>query len=246
MTPMRGRSSRHLGRFIPGEPNIVVQVHAGAAGGLPAANSLYSVSLEGRAHHRSGAAPRAIRGAAREQGIVYDPFKFIWLGSLTSEVSVTMVWVDGAAPHRREDLLTLPLIAGSLGPETDSEIETNAMIRLMGAPIQTHPGLQRNGRDLLALETGETQGLHGMSWSYMKTRRADWLGTARSASCCRPALSPIPTSIAADDLRSREIRRHPAGVGPDPHPEADVAAVCAAAGVPADRVAALRRPSSGW
>src|SRR5215813_8195364 len=33
--------SRHLGRFIPGEPNIVVR-YMGIAGGLPAANSLYT------------------------------------------------------------------------------------------------------------------------------------------------------------------------------------------------------------
>ena len=33
--------SRHLGRFIPGEPSIVVR-YMGAAGGLPAANTLYT------------------------------------------------------------------------------------------------------------------------------------------------------------------------------------------------------------
>src|SRR5262249_19846777 len=33
--------SRHLGRFIPGEPNIVVR-YMGSAGGLPAANALYT------------------------------------------------------------------------------------------------------------------------------------------------------------------------------------------------------------
>src|SRR5262245_58347020 len=33
--------SRHLGRMIPGEPNIVVR-YMGAAGGLPAVNSLYT------------------------------------------------------------------------------------------------------------------------------------------------------------------------------------------------------------
>src|SRR5437667_2878158 len=39
--------SRHLGRFIPGEPNIVVR-YMGTAGGLPAANSLYTTgSKEG-------------------------------------------------------------------------------------------------------------------------------------------------------------------------------------------------------
>src|SRR5947209_14897372 len=71
--------SRHLGRFIPGEPNIVVR-HMGSAGGLPAANSLYTVgSKDGLT---IGALQRhtpyeALRG---NKAIVYDPFKFIWLG----------------------------------------------------------------------------------------------------------------------------------------------------------------------
>src|SRR5690242_12999247 len=89
--------SRHLGRFIPGEPAIVPR-YMGAAGGLPAANSLYTVgSKDGLT---IGALQRhtpfeVLRG---NKNIVYDPFKFIWLGSLNSEVSVTMVW--SSAPHR--------------------------------------------------------------------------------------------------------------------------------------------------
>src|SRR3954453_10279209 len=151
--------SRHLGRFIPGEPNIVLR-YMGAAGGLPAANSLYTVgSKDGLT---IGALQRhtpyeALRG---NKSIAYDPFKFIWLGSLNSEVSVTMVW--GNAPHRRaEDLLTKPLIMGSLGQETDSEIEANAMIRLMGAPMQIIRGYSGTAENLLALEKGEIQGLDG-------------------------------------------------------------------------------------
>src|SRR4029450_8375513 len=50
--------SRHLGRLIPGEPNIVVR-YMGAAGGLPAANSLYTTGSEG------GAPVRAVRGDPR-------------------------------------------------------------------------------------------------------------------------------------------------------------------------------------
>ena len=37
--------SRHLGRFIPGEPNIVVR-YMGSAGGLPAANALYTTGTK--------------------------------------------------------------------------------------------------------------------------------------------------------------------------------------------------------
>src|SRR5262245_29933027 len=58
--------SRHLGRFIPGEPNIVVR-YMGSAGGLPAANSLYTVGSKDGLTIRPGAASHAVRGAARQQ-----------------------------------------------------------------------------------------------------------------------------------------------------------------------------------
>src|SRR5262249_50648738 len=104
----------------------------------------------------------------------YDPFRFNWLGSLASEVSVTTLW--STAPQRTaRDLLTMPLVAGSLGPETDSEIESNAMIRLLGAPIQLVRGYSGTADVLLALERGELQGVHGISWSFIKTRKAEWL-----------------------------------------------------------------------
>ena len=231
--------SRHLGRFIPGEPSIVVR-YMGSAGGLPAANSLYTVgSKDGLT---IGALQRhtpfeVLRG---NKSIVYDPFKFSWLGSLNSEVSVTMVWAN--APHRRaEDLLTTPLIMGSLGQETDSEIEANAMIRLMGAPMQIIRGYSGTAENLLALEKGEIQGLHGVSWSYVKTRKGDWLRDGKIRILLQtgrephPDLKSIPTIydlVKSDDIRqiwdlilAPKVMSRPYALPP---------------GVPADRVAALR------
>jgi tripartite-type tricarboxylate transporter receptor subunit TctC len=231
--------SRHLGRFIPGEPSIVVR-YMGSAGGLPAANSLYTVgSKDGLT---IGALQRhtpfeVLRG---NKSIVYDPFKFSWLGSLNSEVSVTMVWAN--APHRRaEDLLATPLIMGSLGQETDSEIEANAMIRLMGAPMQIIRGYSGTAENLLALEKGEIQGLHGVSWSYVKTRKGDWLRDGKIRVLLQTGLEPhpdlksIPTIydlVKSDDIRqiwdlilAPKVMSRPYALPP---------------GVPADRVAALR------
>ena len=230
--------SRHLGRFIPGEPTIVVR-YMGLAGGLSAANSLYTVgSKDGLT---IGAMQRHIpfellRG---NKNIVYDPFKFIWLGSLNSEVSVTMVW--GSAPHRKaEDLLTMPLIVGSLGQETDSEIETNAMIRLLGAPIHMIHGYSGTADNLLALEKGEIQGLHGVSWSYVKTRKADWLRDGKIKVLLQtggphPDLKDLPTIynlVTSDEVRqvwdlilAPKVMSRPYVLPP---------------GVPAERIAALR------
>jgi tripartite-type tricarboxylate transporter receptor subunit TctC len=231
--------SRHLGRFIPGEPNFVIK-YMPAAASLPAANTLYSVSP--RDGLTVGMVQRHIpyellRG---NKAANYDPFRFNWLGSVASEVSVTTVL--STAPHRKaQDLLAMPLIAGSLGPETDSEIESNAMIRLLGAPIQLVRGYSGTPDTLLALERGELQGVHGISWSYIKTRKAEWLKGEKIRILLQTGLKPHPdlkdVPTMYDLVRSDEVRQvwdliftpkltsRPFVLPPE---------------VPADRVAALR------
>jgi tripartite-type tricarboxylate transporter receptor subunit TctC len=231
--------SRHLGRFIPGEPAIVPR-YMGAAGGLPAANSLYTLgSKDGLT---IGALQRhtpfeVLRG---NKNIVYDPFKFIWLGSLNSEVSVTMVW--SSAPHRTaEDLLSMPLIVGSLGQETDSEIETNAMIRLLGAPMHIIRGYSGTADNLLALEKGEIQGLHGVSWSYVKTRKADWLRDGKIRILLQTGIEPHPDLKAVpmvyDLVKSDDVRKFWDLILA---PKVMSRPYVLPPGVPAERVAALR------
>ncbi len=230
--------SRHLGRFIPGEPTIVVK-YMGAAGGLAAANTLYTVSSKDGL--TIGAMQRHIpfevlRG---NRSITYDPFKLTSLGSLNSEASVMMVRAD-APQQTAQDLLTKPLIVGDLGRETDSDIESTAMVNLLGAPIRIVRGYSGTAENLLALEKGEIQGLHGVSWSYVKTRKADWLRdkTIRillQTGGPHPDLKDTPTIyslVKSDEVRqvwdlilAPKVMSRPYMLPP---------------GVPAERVAALR------
>jgi len=75
--------ARYLGRFIPGNPNIVVQNQPGA-GGIAAANRLYNVfEHDGSVIAKlERAVPMlAIQG---DPNVNFDPQKFTWLGSLSS------------------------------------------------------------------------------------------------------------------------------------------------------------------
>jgi tripartite-type tricarboxylate transporter receptor subunit TctC len=202
-------TARHLGRFIPGEPNIVIK-YMPAAGSIPAANTLYSVSPKDGL--TLGMVQRHIpfeqlRG---NKNAKYDPFKFNWLGSVASEVSITMVWAT--VPHRTaQDILTTPLVAGSLGPGTDSEIETNSMVNLLNAPIKLIRGYSGTAETLLAVERGEIQGVHGISWSYVKTRKADWLRDKKIRILLQTGLHPHPdlgtVSPLFDLVKSEDIRQ---------------------------------------
>jgi tripartite-type tricarboxylate transporter receptor subunit TctC len=75
--------SRHLGKFIPGNPQIVVQNVPGG-GGLVALNKIYNTSeRDGTqiAIIQRGTPQLAIQG---EPNAKFDPMKLTWLGSLSS------------------------------------------------------------------------------------------------------------------------------------------------------------------
>src|SRR5256885_9586102 len=76
-------TARHLGRFVPGSPSVVVQNNPGA-GGVVTANRLYhSAEKDGTvlAKFERAVPQLAIQGDANAQ---FDPMRFIWLGSLSS------------------------------------------------------------------------------------------------------------------------------------------------------------------
>ncbi len=87
---------QYLGRYLPGQPGIVVQ-SMGGAGGWIASNYMYSVaSREGReiAALSREAPVLSLIGAP---GVRYDSLRFNWLGS-PSETDVC--FVDNDAPVR--------------------------------------------------------------------------------------------------------------------------------------------------
>src|SRR5262245_60299602 len=86
-----GFVSRHLGRFIPGNPVFVVQNMPGAAGAVAAAHLYNAAAKDGTAMELF---QREILVAplleSRNIENRYDARKFNWLGSLNSETGVVV------------------------------------------------------------------------------------------------------------------------------------------------------------
>src|SRR5260370_3170415 len=73
--------ARHLGRYIPGNPPVVVQNMPGA-GSLRATNFLYSVAPRDGTTIGSFARDMPLLAILRTNtAAVFDPRKFVWLGS---------------------------------------------------------------------------------------------------------------------------------------------------------------------
>src|SRR5229473_796677 len=82
--------ARHMGKHIPGNPNIVPQNMAGA-GSLRAANFIYTAAPKDGTAFGTFARTTGINPLL-ESGATFDSTKFSWLGSVTDDVSLCVSW----------------------------------------------------------------------------------------------------------------------------------------------------------
>ena len=157
----------HLGKYIPGNPGIVVQNVEGA-GSLTLTNQLYNTAA------RDGTVIGLISNAAPTTPFLspetahFDVSKFNWIGSNAPEVDVVLV--TGASPIRTiEDLFSKETIVGASGVGGalyDMPIVMNA---LMGTKFKLISGYSGSGQVTLAMTRGELHGQGGMGWTSIKS-----------------------------------------------------------------------------
>lgn len=164
--------ARHLGRHIPGQPNIIVQNMAGA-GGLRAAMNLYNVAP------RDGSVLGVIQATAPfaplldPAGPQFDARRFGWIGSMTKESSFCIA-MSSAKVKTFNDVLTHRLLVGSTGPGTH-RVYPLLMNHLFGAKFEVISGYPGGNDIYLAMERGEIEGRCGVTLVALRNFRPDWL-----------------------------------------------------------------------
>jgi len=167
--------SRHLGRFIPGNPDLIVQNMPGG-GGIRVTNNLYNIAAkDGSA---IGLVQRAILTMplldARNPEVHYDPLKFKWLGSLNTETG--LIIVSSAAPHKdMKDLFEQELLVGSSNPTTD--YMPLFLNNVLGTKFKIISGYKSSNDVYLALDRGEVQGRVSNGWAGDKGVLKPWIET---------------------------------------------------------------------
>jgi tripartite-type tricarboxylate transporter receptor subunit TctC len=153
--------ARHLGRFVPGNPAIVVQNNPGA-GGLVTANRLYhNVEKDGAVLAKvERAVPQlAIQGDPNAQ---FDPMKFVWLGSLSSYADDAYFMAINAGNQVRSIDEIRPG-GKSLNLGADSSASSNLIFaviakEILGLNINVVRGYTGAATMFLAMQRGEIDG----------------------------------------------------------------------------------------
>lgn len=162
--------ARHIGKYLPGHPNVIAKNTPGAGGrrlaGLIANTTPRDGSEFAQLH----------RGIVVEQlmGEVTLPFRvqdLTWLGSPSSATDTCIVW-HTARVQRVEDLKTHELVVAGSGNDGP---QLALLQRLIGAKVRSVIGYPGGASMNLAMERGEAGGRCSYSWEAIKSAIPDWI-----------------------------------------------------------------------
>jgi tripartite-type tricarboxylate transporter receptor subunit TctC len=174
--------ARYLGRYVAGNPNIVVQNMPGA-GSLRATNYLYSVApKDGTTIGLFGSDMPLIGLIANNPNVQFDPRKFIWLGSSSSfagDAYILMVRPDAAVKSIAEARASAgaPLVLAGTGEGARDGDVPKILRDALGLNLKQVLGYPDTPSIFLAVERGEVDG-RMFDFSSVKSNRPQWLKPA--------------------------------------------------------------------
>ncbi len=232
--------ARHMGKHIPGHPQVVPRNMEGA-GSLRAANFIFQAApKDGTAFGTSGRAT-PLGPLLGQSGAQFDARKYTWLGSANDEVSLCVAWHTSGI-RRFEDLRAGEKAFGATGPTEEGVQVVKTANALLGTKVRIVPGYPGSNEINLAMERGEIDGRCAISWSSIKSTMQPWIEQkkirllSQIAFAKHPDLPDIPllSDFASSEearrilkfLAARQVMGRPYFAPPD---------------LPTDRAAALRR-----
>jgi len=230
--------ARHMERYIPGNPNIVVVNMPGAA------------TLTALRHMDTTAAKDGTvvvlfdffqigNSLLAPEKVNIDFRKYQWIGSISEDLSVCYIWHTIPA-NSIEDLRKGQQIhMGLTAAGTMNEVRQKILKNMLGLNIRTVSGYKGSAEEKLAMERGELEGGCG-GWSSVPP---DWRrdGKVKTIVKLVPARAPdMPPNVpyvvdlvsSNRDKQIIELLTQPAQLGKP---------IIASAAVPADRIQTLQK-----
>jgi tripartite-type tricarboxylate transporter receptor subunit TctC len=165
--------SQYLPKHIPGSPTVVVKNMAGA-GGLVAANHLYTVAAKdgtvvGGVQNNVPFEP--LFGAA---GANFDATKFTWLG--TPSIETALLTVSDTTPvNSWQEAKTHEVIVGSSGVNSTPSFYGRLLMEMLGLKLKIIVGYESQTTAFLAMERGELHGYPSVFYSSLMSTKPTWI-----------------------------------------------------------------------
>jgi tripartite-type tricarboxylate transporter receptor subunit TctC len=234
--------AKHIDKYIPGKPNIIVKNMPGGGGIVMTA---YVANVAAQDGLSIGAPQRGIpfeplisKDSAHTK---YDPLTLNWLGSMNADTSVAVA-TKASGVTSWKDLKQKELVVAGTGVGTESVVVPYVLRNILGLKFKVIAGYPGGSEMNLAMQNGEVSGRGTFSWTSLKPHKKEWVDSGdliilfQMGLHKHPDLANVPliTDAAETDEQKRLLKLEFTGfqlgrpyfVGPK---------------VPHDRVQALRR-----
>ena len=164
--------ARHLGRFVPGHPTMLVKNMPGA-GSMNALNYIYNAApKDGTAMATFGpeVAFEPLRGG---EGVKFDTLRLTWVGSMNRQVGLIAMRADSGIKTVL-DARARPVAVGASGPASQSNLNPQVFNAFLGTRFKVITGYPGTKDITLAIERNELEGIAGWSWDSLKLERPGW------------------------------------------------------------------------
>ena len=231
---------RHLSKHIPGNPTIVTQNMSGAGGIIPA-NHIYRVAA------KDGSVIGTVNNTVPFEPMfgtkeaIYDATQFNWLGTPSVEIGLVALW-HSSKVNNIDDLRKIEINVGASGANSTPSFYARLLNETLGAKMKIVVGYPGQNEAFLAMERGELDGYPSTFYSALTSTRPEWLRDKKVKLIVQygpmkqPELQDVPFApdliTKPEDKALLEVAFAPLAIGrPFLMPP----------GVPADRVAAMRK-----
>ena len=204
--------ARHLGKYLPGSPSVVVTNMSGAGGNLVGRYLSNVAPRDGT--YIALVLPGTVTGGlyVDKARLQYDPSRFSHLGSANSEIDMCFVRSDAGVKTLAEARQKEVILGGSAegGATREQPAVLNSIVGTKFKIVSGYPGTREI---ILAVEKNEVSGVCGMSFSAMKLQRPQWLESgfilplSQNHAQGNPALTAQGVMRAIDLARSDEDRQ---------------------------------------
>jgi tripartite-type tricarboxylate transporter receptor subunit TctC len=193
--------ARYMGKYIPGNPTMVVENMTGA-GSLIAANHVYKVARPDGLTIGSFNGNQILGQLVGAQGINFDARKMEWLGAPGYNHDLCVLNRQSGVTSGEQWLaLKTPLKLGGSAPGAPTDDGPKILKEAIGLPLRIISGYKGTADIRVAVESGEVDGLCGFSWASVRAtwRKAIESGQVvvvlQSAPKASPDLPNVPVAI---------------------------------------------------
>ena len=193
--------ARHMGKYIPGNPTIIVENMPGA-GFVISVNHLYKVAKPDGLTIGNWIGTLVLAQAVGRKGLEFDVRKFEYIGApVKNHDTCVLTKASGITSIEKWMASKTPVKLGSTPPGATTYENAVIVKEALGLPIQVVAGYKGTSEVRVAAEAGEVAGLCGLSWASAKStwRKGLESGEAivvlQNTPTAHPELPNVPLTI---------------------------------------------------